>query len=66
MTARENRRPITEGSDVILTPAEVAVWLRLKPRQLERLGVPRKKLGIKTIRYIKADVLAWLAAQKGE
>jgi predicted DNA-binding transcriptional regulator AlpA len=47
-----------------MTPAEVAVWLHLKPRQLERFGVPSLKLGHKTVRYIKADVLAWLTSQK--
>jgi predicted DNA-binding transcriptional regulator AlpA len=63
MTPKRSSAP-SEGTDVILTPAEVAIWLHIKPRQLERFGVPAVKLGHKTVRYVKADVLAWLASQK--
>lgn len=48
----------------ILTRDEVAAWLRLKPRQVERLGVPWLDLGLKTKRYARADVEAWLAAHR--
>lgn len=50
--------------DTILTRAEVAAWLKVKPRQVERLGVPTLDLGRKTKRYVTRDVLAWLEAQR--
>ena len=53
-----------EGADVVMTPAEVATWLHLKPRQLERFGVPAIRLSHKITRYLRADVLAWLAQQR--
>ena len=48
--------------DAILTRDEVASWLKVKPRQIERLGVPVLNLGPKTKRYLARDVLAWLDA----
>lgn len=50
--------------DAILTRAEVAGWLRLRPRQVERLGVPVLDLGRKTKRYLARDVSAWLDAYR--
>lgn len=50
--------------DSILTRDEVAGWLKVKPRQVERLGVPCIDLGRKTKRYLAADVLAWLDARR--
>ncbi len=52
--------------DAILTRDEVAAWLQLKPRQVERLGVPCLDLGRKTKRYLAKDVLAWLDAHRRE
>jgi hypothetical protein len=49
---------------VILTQKQVAEWLQLRPRQLERLGVPCLNLGHKTKRYLRQDVLAWLNTQR--
>lgn len=49
--------------NAILTTAEVAAWLRVHPRQVQRLGVPCLNLGHKTKRYRAADVIAWLAKQ---
>lgn len=51
---------MTPAVDEILTRDEVARWLKLKPRQVERLGVPSIPLGRKTVRYLRADVLTWL------
>lgn len=53
--------PSTEP--VVLTRVEVAALLRVKPRQVERLGVPSIPLGRKTVRYLRADVLTWLRKQ---
>lgn len=52
------------AADAILTRDEVAQWLRLRPRQVERLGVPCLDLGPKTKRYLGRDVLAWLEAHR--
>ena len=57
--------------DTILTPEEVGLWLNVKPRQLgngsgkhKRLEVPSLPLGVKTVRYMKSDVLTWLESQR--
>ena len=50
--------------DAILTREEVAGWLKLNPRQVERLGVPCLVLGRKTVRYVAGDVRIWLAAHR--
>jgi len=48
----------------VLTREQVAAWLQVRPRQLDRLGIPCLDLGHKTKRYLAADVLAWLQAQR--
>ncbi len=59
------RGPATApGPDAVLTRADVAAWLKLRPRQVERLGVPCLDLGRKTKRYLRRDVLAWLEQQR--
>ena len=50
--------------DAILTSAEVATWLKIKPRQVQRLGIPWFDLGKKSRRYRAKDVLAWLEARR--
>jgi len=53
------------GSAVaVLTRTEAAELLRLRPRQLDRLGVPCLNLGHRTKRYVRADVVAWLDKQR--
>jgi hypothetical protein len=54
----------TPTPDAILTRDEVAAWLKIRPRQVERLGVPCLDLGRKTKRYLARDVLAWLEAHR--
>jgi hypothetical protein len=49
---------------VILTRDEVAAWLKVRPRQVERLGVPCLDLGRKTKRYVAKDVFAWLEEKR--
>ena len=46
--------------EAVLTREQVAAWLKIKPRQVERLGVPCLDLGRKTKRYLRADVERWL------
>lgn len=48
----------------VMTQEQVAEWLQVRPRQIERLGIPRLDLGHKTKRYLKHDVLAWLETQR--
>jgi len=49
---------------VVMTQKQVAEWLQVRPRQIERLGIPRLDLGHKTKRYLRHDVLAWLETQR--
>lgn len=51
-------------SDEILTAAEVAAWLKIKPRQVQRFGIPSVDLGRKTKRYMARDILAWLEVHR--
>jgi hypothetical protein len=43
-----------------LTPDQVADLLQVERRQLHRLGVPCLRLGRKTCRYNRDEVLRWL------
>ena len=54
------RNPPPPGHPDILTRSEVAAWLKIKPRQVERLGIPCLDLGRKTKRYVREDVECWL------
>ncbi len=51
-------------ADAILTREEVAVWLKVNPRQVARLGVPCLDLGRKTKRYLRRAVEAWLLERR--
>ena len=51
--------------DAILTAAEVAALLKIRPRQVQRLGFPCINLGRKTKRYKWADVLRALEERRG-
>ena len=50
--------------DAFLTGAEVAAWLKITPRQVQRMGIPCVRLGPRTPRYLGRDVLAWLETQR--
>jgi len=49
-----------------MTRDEVAEWMKVKPRQVERLGIPCIDLGRKTKRYFATEVLEWLQAKRVE
>jgi len=51
-------------ANAILTREEVAGWLKVRPRQVERLRIPCIDLGRKTKRYLVQDVLAWLDGKR--
>lgn len=47
----------------VLTLQEVAEWLKISPRQVQRLGVPYIDLGERSRRYVATEVRAWLAVR---
>jgi hypothetical protein len=49
----------------VLTLQEVAAWLKLRPRQVLRYGVPCIDLGHRTKRFLAQDVRAWLERRRG-
>ncbi len=50
----------------VMTRVEVAAWLKVKPRQVERLEIPYIDLGRKTVRYLRSDVVAFLDQKRKE
>ena len=69
MGARRVLAPAPVGapaSDAILTCRQVAAWLQLTPRQVQRLGIPYFDLGLKNRRYVARDVLAYLETKRRE
>jgi hypothetical protein len=50
--------------DGIMTRHEVAAWLKVAPRQIDRLGIPCIDLGRKTKRYLVKDVAAWFESKR--
>jgi hypothetical protein len=52
------------GANAVMTREQVAVWLQVRPRQVERLGVPCLDLGRKTKRYLAREVLAWIQERR--
>ena len=52
------------NANAILTREEVAGWLKIRPRQVERFRIPCIDLGRQTKRYLVKDVLAWLDAKR--
>jgi len=48
----------------IMTLQEVAAWLKIEPRQVQRLGIPFFNLGDRTRRYMAQDVREWLERRR--
>lgn len=46
----------------VLTPKGVAAMLATSPRQVRRLPIPKVVLGPRTVRYLRQDVLDYLAS----
>ena len=63
MAGREAELVAADQLDRVLTPQEVAAWLKVRPRQLGVLDVPYLDWGHKTKRYSAKDVQAWLDKQ---
>ena len=64
MSGSDHGTHLRPDPNAILTRDEVAAWLKVRPRQVERLGVPYLHFGRKTKRYLLKDVVAWLAARR--
>lgn len=63
-SARGGKGTVIPTPNPVLTREEVAAWLKVKPRQVQRLGIPCVTLGRKTKRYFARDVLAWLETHR--
>ena len=50
--------------DALLTADEVAKWLKVARRQVQRVGIPWIDLGRKTPRYQVKDILTWLETRR--
>ncbi len=57
------QQPRDQMLPAVMTRQQVGDFLQVRPRQVERLGVPCLNLGRKTKRYTREDVLAWLETQ---
>ncbi len=51
------------SEEEVLTVEQVAEWLHVSTRTIERLQIPHAKLG-RARRYLRADVLAYLNEKK--
>ena len=58
------REATASSPEGIMTRDEVAAWLKVARRQIERLGIPCLDLGKKTKRYLVKDVAAWLETKR--
>ena len=56
--------PLSYTAESVLTIQEVAKWLAVSTRMVERIGIPAIYLGPRTRRFLGADVLAYLATRK--
>lgn len=48
------------ATDALLTPTEVAQWLQVSRRTLQRLPIPARTMGHRIVRYLVRDVLTYL------
>lgn len=60
MTTSRSNSSSTPPQEEILTQDDVATWLKIERREVVRLGIPILRLGHKTLRFMRGDVLAWL------
>ena len=57
-------RAAANQPEPLLTRKEVAGWLRVGERQVQRLGIPGVKMGHRTVMYQRGDVEAWIASHR--
>lgn len=54
-------RGLETGNDLeVMTPEEAAAFVRVTPKTLKRLPIRKVRLGHRTIRYLRKDLLAFL------
>lgn len=47
-----------------LTLEEVAAWLKIDRHKVRALGIPCFPWGRKSLRFLRADVIAWIEQQR--
>lgn len=57
-------RPSELDPDLLLNVGQVATWLGISRRQVQRAGVPFVDFGKRSRRYRVRDVRAWLEQQR--
>lgn len=60
----EPKRVVAYAPEAILTIEQVAEWLQVSTRTVERLDIPATFLGHRTKRYLGKDVLKYLEMRK--
>lgn len=55
-----NREPMLEKEDEPLTYRECAVILKTSAKQVSRLPIKRIKMGHRTVRIMRSDLMAYL------
>ena len=53
-------RHLQTMKDELLTRDEVAAWLKLPPKSVYELPLPKVKLGHRTVRWRRADIQAYI------
>jgi len=48
------------GLEPLLTADQVARYLGVRPKRVYELGIPSVRLAVRTLRWRRADVEAWL------
>jgi predicted DNA-binding transcriptional regulator AlpA len=63
--------PATRGGpaqlelEPLLTAAEVARLLGVRPKRVYELGIPAVRISERSLRWARPDVAAWIAERKG-
>jgi hypothetical protein len=58
------KQPVPLDPLQVLTRRELAAWLKVSERTVDRLHPPAMSLGEGTRRYLLRDVLTWLDARR--
>ena len=53
-----------EAPDQLLTAAEVARWLNVKPKRVYELGIPTVRISERSLRWRPHDVTRWIEARR--
>lgn len=64
MTSAKRTAVVAHPPEAILDISQVAQWLQVSTRTVERLDIPSVFLGTRTKRFLGKDVLAYLEGRK--